>query len=73
MSAPVRRSALRTTCDWRAGYVILDMSGDVPAVEFARVEYDLKRTMAAIRGGELPDEYAEFLATGGLPGGVPER
>jgi predicted phosphodiesterase len=51
--------------DWRAGYVILDMGGDVPRVEFIRVEYDLERTMEAIRRSGLPDEYAEFLRSGG--------
>jgi predicted phosphodiesterase len=53
--------------DWRAGYVVLDMSGDAPAVEFVRVEYDLEKAMVAIRGSDLPDDFAEFLATGGMP------
>ncbi|MBW3631303.1 MAG: metallophosphatase family protein [Gemmatimonadetes bacterium] len=52
--------------DWRAGYVILDMSGETPAVEFIRVEYDLERAKKAIRESELPDEFAEYLATGGV-------
>jgi predicted phosphodiesterase len=53
--------------DWRAGFVILDMSGETPQVEFARVEYDLEQAMAGIRKSDLPDEFAEFLATGGTP------
>ncbi len=53
--------------DWRAGYVLLDMSGEAPAVEFMRVEYDLERAMEGIRGSELPDDFAEYLATGGMP------
>jgi predicted phosphodiesterase len=53
--------------DWRAGYVILDMSGERPEVEFMRVEYDLERAMAGIRQSELPDDFAEYLRTGGMP------
>ncbi|CAN5900237.1 metallophosphoesterase family protein [soil metagenome] len=53
--------------DWRAGYVILEMSGDQPRVEFVRVEYDLQQVMEAIRQSELPDDFAEYLATGGIP------
>ena len=51
--------------DWRAGYVLLDLSGDTPGVEFVRVEYDLQRTMEAIRASDLPDDFAEYLASGG--------
>ena len=51
--------------DWRAGYVILDVGGEAPAAEFVRVEYDLQEAMEAIRGSELPDEFADYLASGG--------
>ncbi|HEX5726511.1 MAG TPA: metallophosphoesterase family protein [Longimicrobiaceae bacterium] len=51
--------------DWRAGYVVLEMGGDAPAVEFVRVEYDLEEAMAGIRRSDLPDEFAAYLATGG--------
>jgi len=51
--------------DWRAGYVLLDICAGVPSVEFVRVEYDLERAMRAIRESELPDEFAEYLRTGG--------
>ncbi len=55
--------------DWRAGYVILDLEAPRPAVGFVRVPYDLERTMAGIRTSELPDEFAEYLRTGGVPAG----
>jgi predicted phosphodiesterase len=51
--------------DWRAGYVLLDLRGDAPAVEFVRVEYDLDEVMRAIRASTLPDAFAEYLASGG--------
>lgn len=54
--------------DWRAGYVLLDLGGTSPAVEFVRVEYDLAAAMEAIRRSDLPDAFAEYLATGGRPG-----
>lgn len=53
--------------DWRAGYVVLDMSGERPEVEFVRVEYDLERAMTGIRESDLPDDFAEYLRTGGMP------
>lgn len=37
-------------------------------VEVVRVEYDVERAAAAIRESELPDEFAEYLLTGGKPG-----
>jgi len=53
--------------DWRAGYVLLTIGQGEPHVEFVRVEYDVDRTMQAIRGSELPDEFAAQLRTGGAP------
>jgi predicted phosphodiesterase len=53
--------------DWRAGYAILDMSGEAPAVEHVRVEYDLAAATGEIRRSDLPDDFAEYLATGGVP------
>jgi len=53
--------------DWRAGYVVLDMGGEAPSVEFVRVEYDLKRAMEGIRRSDLPDDFAEYLHSGGQP------
>lgn len=54
--------------DWRTGYVLLDVGGAAPAVEFVRVPYDLERAMEAIRRSELPDEFAEYLRAGGAMG-----
>jgi predicted phosphodiesterase len=53
--------------DWRAGYVLLDMSGDAPQVELVRVEYKLEEAVTAIRRSELPDDFADYLASGGKP------
>jgi predicted phosphodiesterase len=53
--------------DPRAGYVLLDMGGDAPDVTFVRVEYDLERAMQGILESDLPDDFAEYLATGGKP------
>lgn len=52
--------------DPRAGYVTVafDEAG-AGSVEFERVEYDVARTAAAIRAGDLPDEFAAFLESGG--------
>jgi hypothetical protein len=44
------------------------MDGHVVDVEFVRVAYDLDRAAAAIRESDLPDDFAEYLATGGMPG-----
>ncbi|NNK62381.1 MAG: metallophosphoesterase family protein [Gemmatimonadetes bacterium] len=51
--------------DWRAGYVTVAMDGASVAVEFTRVEYDLARAAEAVRASTLPDEFAEYLETGG--------
>jgi predicted phosphodiesterase len=53
--------------DWRAGYVILEFGDDAPGVEMVRVEYDVDRAREAILESDLPDEFAEYLATGGKP------
>jgi hypothetical protein len=47
--------------------VVLDMSGESPAVEFVRVEYDLEQAMNGILESDLPDDFAEYLRTGGMP------
>ncbi|MBA2457534.1 MAG: metallophosphoesterase family protein [Gemmatimonadales bacterium] len=57
--------------EWRAGYVLLDTGGDEVGVEFVRVEYDVERAMRGIRESVLPDEFAEYLRTGGQPAPVP--
>ena len=51
--------------DWRAGYAIIDIGGDVMALEFPRVEYDVERAAAAILASDLPHDFAEYLKTGG--------
>ena len=53
--------------DWRAGYVLLDLVGGQVSVEFVRVEYELERAMQGIRESDLPDDFAEYLRTGGQP------
>ena len=50
----------------RAGYVVLEVGNAEAEVEFVRVEYDLDRTMSGIRASELPDDFAEYLARGGV-------
>jgi len=51
--------------DPRAGYVVVDVSGKQVAVEFVRVEYDVDAAARAIIASDLPDEFADFLRTGG--------
>jgi predicted phosphodiesterase len=58
--------------DWRAGYVVLDVGDGPVGVDFRRVEYDVAETMAGIRASGLPDEFAEFLRTGGTLGSTGE-
>ena len=53
--------------DWRAGYVLLDIGDRDTRVEFARVEYDVERAARAIIASELPNEFANYLRTGGQP------
>jgi predicted phosphodiesterase len=60
--------------DWRAGYVLLDLAPSAPQIGFVRVEYDVDRAARAIRESDLPDEFAEYLLTGGkVPSGRGER
>ena len=51
--------------DWRAGYVLLHVDEAGARVEFVRVEYDLKAAVQGIRDSDLPDEFAEYLQSGG--------
>ena len=53
--------------DWRAGYARVEMDGERVTVDFVRVEYDLERATSAIRASDLPDDFAEYLETGGKP------
>ncbi len=51
--------------DPRAGYVWLTLVEGGWGVEHVRVDYNLERAMRAIRESTLPDEFAEYLRTGG--------
>ena len=51
--------------DWRAGYVVVGVDGAGTRIEFVRVEYDVEQAARAILASELPDEFAEFLRSGG--------
>lgn len=53
--------------DWRAGYVLVELNEEYAAVEFVRVNYDLERATSGIRESTLPDQFAEYLETGGMP------
>jgi predicted phosphodiesterase len=53
--------------DWRAGYVLLELGEGEPREEFVRVAYDVERAADTIRGSELPDDFAEYLLSGGTP------
>jgi predicted phosphodiesterase len=51
--------------DWRACYVLLTIGEPGVHVEFVRVPYDVEKAIRGIRESELPDEFAEYLRTGG--------
>jgi len=52
--------------DWRAGYVLLDVAGETAVnVEFVRVEYDVEHAARAILASDLPNDFAEYLRSGG--------
>ena len=51
--------------DPRAGYVVLDITDSSVTVEFVRIGYDIDEAASAIIASDLPDEFAEFLRTGG--------
>lgn len=53
--------------DPRAGYVVLSIDETQVGAEFVRVDYDIKRAMDAIRASTLPDDFADYLMTGGRP------
>lgn len=53
--------------DPRACYAILAIDESSVAVAFERVTYDVGETARAIVASELPDEFADFLRTGGAP------
>lgn len=51
--------------DPRACYVLLDVTESGVEVEFVRVQYDVEEAARGILASELPDEFADFLRTGG--------
>jgi predicted phosphodiesterase len=52
--------------DWRAGYVLLDVNANAGvSVEFVRVEYDVERAARSIVESDLPNDFADYLRTGG--------
>ncbi|MGZ8468662.1 MAG: metallophosphoesterase family protein [Gemmatirosa sp.] len=56
--------------DWRAGYVLLDLGAGEPRVEHVRVAYDVEAAAAGVIAAGLPEEFADFLRTGGQPTAV---
>ena len=53
--------------DWRAGYVRLDLGEGEARVEFVRVAYDVEATARGVVAAGLPQDFVEFLQTGGRP------
>ena len=52
--------------DPRAGYVLLDVAADAGVrVDTVRVAYDVEAAARAIVASTLPDEFADYLRTGG--------
>ena len=51
--------------DWRAGYVLLDLGVAEPRVQFVRVAYDVEAAARDVTHAGLPEEFADFLRTGG--------
>jgi predicted phosphodiesterase len=51
--------------DWRACYVMLTIDQSGAGVEFIRVSYDVEQAANAIRGSDLPSEFADVLKSGG--------
>jgi predicted phosphodiesterase len=52
--------------DPRAGYVLLDVTDATRVrVEIVRVDYDVEQAAKAILASSLPEEFADYLRTGG--------
>jgi predicted phosphodiesterase len=52
--------------DWRASYVLLEVTSSGVAVEIVRVEYDVEAAARGVLESDLPDEFAEQLRSGGV-------
>lgn len=53
--------------DARAGYVLLDVGEGVVRVDVVRVAYDVEAAARGVVAAGLPDDFADFLRTGGMP------
>jgi predicted phosphodiesterase len=53
--------------DPRAAYVVLIVNESGVAVELIRVAYDVEKAAEEILASELPNDFADFLRTGGRP------
>lgn len=51
--------------DWRASYVLLDVTEYDVVVDVARVEYDVETAAKGIIASDLPDDFADHLRQGG--------
>ncbi len=52
--------------DWRASYVLLDVSSTGVTVEIVRVEYDVDTAARGVLESDLPHEFADQLRSGGV-------
>ena len=50
---------------WQAGYALVDLGGASACVEHVRVPYDVERTIAGLRAAGLPEDFVDFLRSGG--------
>lgn len=51
--------------DWRAGYVLLSASENRIIAEIVRVKYDVAQAARQVVEAGLPEEFADFLRSGG--------
>ena len=51
--------------DWRASYVVLDVTGHDVSVDIVRVEYDVEAAATGIVDSGLPADFADHLRQGG--------
>ncbi|HSE28064.1 MAG TPA: metallophosphoesterase family protein [Gemmatimonadales bacterium] len=51
--------------DWRACYTLVELTTAGISARHVRVEYDVARAAAAIRGSGLPGDFAQHLERGG--------
>jgi predicted phosphodiesterase len=57
--------------DPRAGYVVLEASAAAINVEFVRVDYAVEEAACGVIAAGLPDDFAEFLRSGGRSPAAP--